>query len=106
MAKCSALAQTFMGDVFSDLPPVHNFTTAEAAHYASGPRTPYQLWLRRPPPSWQASAEQRAAAADKAMGRAALRLRERHAMLGDTSEGDLAVRSLRFDISMQSQGMV
>lgn len=56
-----------MGDVLSDLPAVSNFSTAEALEYASEPQRPYQMWLRRPPPPWQASAEQRAALAHAAM---------------------------------------
>ena len=56
-----------MGDVLSDLPEVNNYTTAEAAQYASAPQRPYQMWLRREPPAWQASAEERARRADEAM---------------------------------------
>lgn len=56
-----------MGDVLSDLPVVTNYTTAEAAKYATAPKTPYQMWLRRQPPTWQASPAERARRADEAM---------------------------------------
>ena len=57
-----------MGDILSDLPNVTSFGIAEARHYQKGgPKTPLQLWLRRDPPAWQASREQRARAADAAM---------------------------------------
>ncbi|BDA50272.1 probable DNA (cytosine-5)-methyltransferase 3 [Coccomyxa sp. Obi] len=62
-----ARPMVFLGDIFSDLPEITNFTTAEAANYASSPKTPYQLWMRRDPPDWQAIPAKRAEAADEAM---------------------------------------
>ena len=50
MTWVRACAQTFLGDALSDLPPISNFTFADAAEYASAPRTPYQAFLRRNPP--------------------------------------------------------
>jgi hypothetical protein len=74
-------AQTFMGDILSDLPAVSNFTVAEAAAYQSKPQTPLQLWLRRDPPAWQASREERAARADAAMAETHAHLAEAQRLL-------------------------
>ncbi|KAL0043430.1 hypothetical protein WJX79_004501 [Trebouxia sp. C0005] len=70
----AALPMVTMGDILSDLPAVGNFTFAERAEYASAPRTPTQMWLRRHPSSWQASQESRADRAEGFMqeGHAAL----------------------------------
>ncbi|KAL3146940.1 hypothetical protein ABBQ38_014910 [Trebouxia sp. C0009 RCD-2024] len=73
-ARRSALPMVVMGDIFSDLPKVSNFTFAESAEYASPAQTPLQLWFQRDPPSWQASRESRGQRADAFM-------REGHAAL-------------------------
>ncbi len=67
--------QTFLGDIFSDLPEVSTFSTADRTMYAAEPQTPMQLYLRRDAPSWAASREHRA--------------RQAAAMMADTRE-DLA----------------
>ena len=73
-----------MGDILSDLPPAENFTFAESAQYASAPKTPMQAWLRRDPPSWQASREARAQQADDFMrdGHAAIETKIRKGEAG------------------------
>ena len=74
LSAVACLLQVTMGDILSDLPAVGNFTFAERAEYASGPKTPTQMWLQRGPPSWQASRESRADRAEGFMqeGHAAL----------------------------------
>lgn len=91
-----SLVQTLLGDVLSDLPEISNFCSAEWSEYASEPKTPMQLWLRRPPPAGSPSAAERAAAADAYMDhRGAKRLREHHIAVGkDPVLGPLAVRPL------------
>ncbi|KAI8463386.1 MAG: hypothetical protein J3K34DRAFT_495628 [Monoraphidium minutum] len=63
-----------MGDVFGDLPPVHNFRLRESADYKCEPQAAFQAWMRRAPPPGTPSLAERAAAADRRMGPARRRL--------------------------------
>ena len=54
------MLQTFLGDIFSDLPEVSNFTISDRTSYESGPKTPMQQYLRRDPPEWAAGRYTRA----------------------------------------------
>jgi len=59
MTKC-CVVQTFLGDIFSDLPEVSNFATSDRATYKTDPKTPLQHYLRRDPPEWAADRYTRA----------------------------------------------
>ncbi len=59
MTKC-CVVQTFLGDIFSDLPEVSNFATSDRATYKTDPNTPLQHYLRRNPPEWAADRYTRA----------------------------------------------
>lgn len=62
------LLQPVLGDIFSDLPEISSFTFSESAHYKTDTaQTPYQHFLRRPPPFNESSQEARAAAAEAFM---------------------------------------
>ena len=61
------LPQTFLGDIFSDLPEVSNFTISDRTSYESGPKTPMQQYLRRDPPEWGAGRYTRAENAVRSM---------------------------------------
>lgn len=62
------LLQPVLGDIFSDLPEISSFTFSESAHYKTATaQTPYQHFLRRPPPFNESSQEARAAAAEAFM---------------------------------------
>ncbi|CAD7697916.1 unnamed protein product [Ostreobium quekettii] len=88
-----------VGDALSDLPPVTNYCFADAMDYKLPPQRPYQLWMRRKPPTWEPSLEERARAADWLMesgkdralalltGNVGLGERERLATLGDLVMG-------------------
>ena len=56
-----------IGDALSDLPEVSSFSFAESLDYISPPQTPFQHFMRRPPPFHESSQACRAAAADRAM---------------------------------------
>eukprot|EP00877_Chromochloris_zofingiensis_P009059 jgi/Chrzof1/4406/Cz14g11270.t1 len=56
-----------MGDALSDLPPVHNYCMSDKQQYMTDPATPYQLWMRRPPPAGSRSLAERCDEADKLM---------------------------------------
>ncbi len=87
------LLQVFMGDVLSDLPEISNYTTAEAAQYASDPKTPYQMWLRRQPPAYQAQAKERARRADEAMAAMHAAQNDKRKTLRILPKGTEAVRT-------------
>ncbi|KAL6746411.1 hypothetical protein V8C86DRAFT_2944009 [Haematococcus lacustris] len=48
-----------LGDVLSDLPPVHNYCFSDATNYISEPKTPFQFYLRRPPGAGEVPVMQR-----------------------------------------------
>lgn len=51
---CSDPVQVLIADTLWDLPPVGNYSFAERGEYLSEPISPFQAWIRRDPPSWQA----------------------------------------------------
>lgn len=59
--------QPVLGDMLPDLPEVSSFNFSERAQYRTAPQTPFQQFLRRPPPFHESSQEARAAAADRFM---------------------------------------
>ena len=61
------MLQTFLGDIFSDLPEVSNFASSDRGTYESKPKTPMQLYLRRDPPEWAADRYTRAENAVQSM---------------------------------------
>lgn len=61
------MLQTFLGDIFSDLPEVSNFAASDRGTYESSPKTPMQLYLRRDPPEWAAGRYTRAENAVRSM---------------------------------------
>ena len=61
------MLQTFLGDIFTDLPEVTNFTFADRTNYECGPKTPMQHFLRRDPPEWAADRHTRAESAVESM---------------------------------------
>lgn len=53
-----------VADAISDLPGVRNFHSSDVSLYQDLPETPYQVFMRRSPPPWCASAGERAEVGD------------------------------------------
>jgi site-specific DNA-cytosine methylase len=67
MSLKASYPMTVNGDILEDLPPVGNFSFSDGLSYASACTRPWQIFVRRKPPSGSPSAVARAKAASQLM---------------------------------------